>query len=64
MSSDVSGDTTTRPGIRSALRRNIRWRLPIVLLVGAMVAWVDRSNLGVAAPFLQDELDISPSRWA
>lgn len=61
MSSDVSGDTTTRPGIRTALRRNIRWRLPIVLLVGAMVAWIDRSNLGVAAPFLQDELDISPS---
>lgn len=64
MSSDINDDTTTGRGIgrvRSTLRRNIRWRLPIVLLVGAMIAWIDRSNLGVAAPFLQDDLDIPPS---
>lgn len=47
--------------MRERLRRNIRWQLPPVLLLGAMIAWIDRSNLGVAAPFLQDDLDISPS---
>jgi len=64
MSSDISDSAPTAKGmrrVRSTLRRNVRWRLPIVLLIGSMVAWVDRSNLGVAAPFLQDDLDIAPS---
>lgn len=50
-----------RRGLREKIRRNIRWQLPPVLLIGATVAWIDRSNLGVAAPFLSDDLDISPS---
>lgn len=48
-------------GFRAKLRRNVRWQLPPVLLLGAMIAWIDRSNLGVAAPFMQKDLDISPS---
>ncbi|MQA02420.1 MAG: MFS transporter [Streptosporangiales bacterium] len=54
--------TDERPrGFREVLRRNVRWQLPPVLLIGAIIAWIDRSNLGVAAPFLQDDLGISPS---
>lgn len=46
---------------RGRARKNIRWLLPIVLLVGTSIAWIDRANLSVAAPSIRDDLGISPS---
>lgn len=38
----------------------VRWRLLPVLFVGITIAWIDRTNLGVAMPFMQDDLSLSP----
>lgn len=51
----------TAQSLRGRLRRNRRWILPVLLMLGSTVAWIDRANLGVAAPSIQGELGISPS---
>ncbi|MGV9797946.1 MFS transporter [Mycobacterium sp. NPDC003449] len=53
--------STPHRSLRGRLARNLRWQLPPVLLIGAAIAWIDRANLGVAAPSIQDEMGITPS---
>nr|MDQ6899317.1 MFS transporter [Candidatus Dormibacteraeota bacterium] len=40
---------------------NLRWAMVFIAFLGTTINYVDRANLGVAVPFIQNELHISPS---
>jgi D-galactonate transporter len=48
-----------RPG--AARRTNVRWVIIAVGALGTAIAYVDRANLGVAAPFIQRDLHLNPA---
>lgn len=49
----------TRTTWRHRWRHGLRWRLIPLLFFGLAIAYVDRANLGVAAPHIQEDLGIS-----
>ena len=40
---------------------NLRWLMVFMAFLGTTINYIDRANLGVAVPFIQKELHISPS---
>ncbi len=53
--------STSTQSVRPRGRRNnIRWTLLPILFLGFTVAWMDRTNLSVAAPFMSDDLELGP----
>jgi MFS family permease len=39
-----------------------RWTVLVLLFVGGMINYLDRSAIGIAAPFLAKQLSLSPSQ--
>src|SRR5918911_3786528 len=52
----MAAGTEAKPG-----RTRVRWFMVFMAFLATTINYVDRTNLGVAAPYLQDELGISPS---
>src|SRR5262245_52260009 len=40
---------------------NVRWLIVFLAFLGTAISYVDRANLGVAMPFVQKELGLSPA---
>src|SRR3954447_18553191 len=51
-------------GVGAAPQRMCRreWILLLLLIASIFLNYIDRSNLSIAAPLLQDELGLSPAR--
>src|SRR5919202_3150480 len=50
----MAAGTEAKPG-----RTRVRWLMVFMAFLATTINYVDRTNLGVAAPYLQDELGIS-----
>ena len=55
----MAAGTEAKPGRTG--RTRVRWLMVFMAFLATTINYVDRTNLGVAAPYLQDELGISPS---
>ena len=42
-------------------KSNIRWLMVFMAFLGTSINYVDRANLGVAVPFIQDDLNLGPA---
>jgi len=51
--------TTDKP-IRPE-RSGVRWMVVLLAFLGTAISYIDRANLGVAMPFVQQELGLSPA---
>jgi ACS family D-galactonate transporter-like MFS transporter len=46
---------------RTTRRTRVRWGIITLAAVGTAIAYLDRANLGVAAPFIEKELGLDPA---
>jgi ACS family D-galactonate transporter-like MFS transporter len=42
-------------------RTRVRWMMIAAAAIGTAIAYIDRANLGVALPFIEDDLDLDPA---
>jgi len=53
-----TGGSVSRPG--STRRTNVRWIMVFVAFLGLSINYIDRANLSVAVPYLDQDLNLGP----